>query len=84
MGTRPPLCARPARARSKSWKTIGSACRSAFRLESGLGLFMKGDELVIEIGTLRRHIGLPTSMAALEPSRARLENGKLVVELRER
>jgi len=45
---------------------------------------MKGDELVIEIGTLRRHIGLPTSMAALEPSRARLENGKLVVELRER
>ena len=63
---------------------LGSAPRSAFRLEGGMGLFKKGDELVVEIGTMRRHIGLPTSMAALEPSRARLENGKLVVELREK
>lgn len=55
-----------------------------FASKSELGLFKKGDELVVEIGTLRRHIGLPTSMAALEPSRARLENGKLVVELREK
>jgi arsenite-transporting ATPase len=55
-----------------------------FASKAELGLFKKGDELVVEIGTLRRHIGLPTSMAALEPSRARLENGKLVVELRER
>ncbi len=55
-----------------------------FASKGELGLFKKGDELVVEIGTLRRHIGLPTSMAALQPSRARLENGKLVVELRER
>ena len=36
-----------------------------FASKSELGLFKKGDELVVEIGTLRRHIGLPTSMAAL-------------------
>ncbi len=55
-----------------------------FASKGEVGLFKKADELVIEIGTLRRHIGLPTSMAALEPKRARLESGKLVVELRER
>jgi len=55
-----------------------------FASKAEVGLFKKGDELVVEIGTLRRHIGLPTSMAALEPSRARLESGKLVVELREK
>jgi arsenite-transporting ATPase len=54
-----------------------------FVSKAEVGLFKKGDELVVEVGTLRRHIGLPTSMASLEPSRARLERGKLVVELRE-
>jgi arsenite-transporting ATPase len=44
-------------------------------------LFKKGDELVVEVGTLRRHIGLPASMAALTPSRARLDHGVLTVEL---
>jgi arsenite-transporting ATPase len=38
---------------------------------------------VIEIGTLRRHIGLPTSMAALNPTRATLQNKILTVELKE-
>ena len=46
-------------------------------------LFKKGDELVVEVGTLRRHIGLPTSMAALQPARARIADGKLVVEMKE-
>jgi arsenite-transporting ATPase len=55
-----------------------------FTLKSEIGLFKKGNELVVEVGTLRRHIGLPTSMASLEPSRARLANGRLVVEMRER
>ncbi len=55
-----------------------------FTSKGEIGLFKKGDELVVEIGTLRRHIGLPTSMTALEPSRARLESGKLVVEMKER
>jgi len=48
-----------------------------------VGLFKKGDELVVEIGTLRRHIGLPTSMAELAPARARLENKVLTVEMKE-
>ncbi len=57
--------------------------RVPFASKGDLGLFKKGDELVIQIGTLRRHIGLPTSMARFEPGRARLENGILTVELKE-
>jgi arsenite-transporting ATPase len=54
-----------------------------FATKGEIGLFKKGDELVVQIGTLRRHIGLPTSMAALSPSRAKLENKVLTVEMRE-
>jgi arsenite-transporting ATPase len=54
-----------------------------FAVKGEVGLFKKGDELVVQIGTLRRHIGLPTSMAALSPSRARLEHNELVVEMKE-
>lgn len=54
-----------------------------FASKGEIGLFKKGDELVVEIGSLRRHIGLPTSMAALSPTRARLENRLLTVEMRE-
>ncbi|MBM3793015.1 MAG: ArsA family ATPase [Acidobacteria bacterium] len=57
--------------------------RLPFTEKAEVGLFKKGDEMVVEIGTLRRHIGLPTSMAALEPVRARLENRMLVVEMKE-
>ena len=45
-------------------------------------LFKKDDELVVEIGTLRRHIGLPTSMSSLIPSSARMDGTMLVIELR--
>jgi arsenite-transporting ATPase len=54
-----------------------------FAAKGDIGLFKKGDELVVEIGTLRRHIGLPTSMAALSPSKATLENKILTVEMKE-
>jgi arsenite-transporting ATPase len=54
-----------------------------FATKGEIGLFKKGDELVVEIGTLRRHIGLPRSMAMLLPSRAKLENGLLTVEMQE-
>jgi arsenite-transporting ATPase len=54
-----------------------------FAAKGDVGLFKKGDELVVEIGTLRRHIGLPTSMASLSPARARLENRVLTVEMKE-
>ena len=54
-----------------------------FATKGEVGLFKKGDELVIEIGSFRRHIGLPTSMATLVPSRARLENSILTVEMKE-
>ncbi|MGA7237705.1 MAG: ArsA family ATPase [Bryobacteraceae bacterium] len=57
--------------------------RLPFAAKGEVGLFKKGDELVVEIGTLRRHIGLPTSMAGLSPSRAKLENRMLTVEMKE-
>jgi arsenite/tail-anchored protein-transporting ATPase len=54
-----------------------------FATKGEVGLFKKGDELVVEIGTLRRHIGLPRSMATLMPARARLESHVLTVEMKE-
>jgi len=54
-----------------------------FAAKGEVGLFKKGDELVVEIGTLRRHVGLPMSMASLSPSKARLENRVLTVEMKE-
>ena len=54
-----------------------------FATKGEIELFKKGDELVVQIGTFRRHIGLPRSMAALTPSRARLESKALTVEMKE-
>jgi arsenite-transporting ATPase len=54
-----------------------------FAEKGEVGLFKKGEELVIEVGTVRRHVGLPASMGGLSPVRARLEGGTLVVELQE-
>jgi arsenite/tail-anchored protein-transporting ATPase len=54
-----------------------------FATKGEIGLFKKGDELVVEIGTLRRHIGLPRSMAGLLPGRAKLEHRVLTVEMKE-
>jgi arsenite-transporting ATPase len=54
-----------------------------FAVKGEVGLFKKGDELVVEIGTLRRHIGLPASMASLSPGRAKLDNKVLTVEMKE-
>jgi arsenite/tail-anchored protein-transporting ATPase len=54
-----------------------------FAAKGEVALFKKGDELVIEIGTLRRHIGLPRSMATMVPSRAKLDNHVLRVEMKE-
>ena len=52
-----------------------------FVAKGEVGVFKKGDELVVEVGTLRRHVGLPTSMASLRPTRAVLEDGVLKVHL---
>ena len=54
-----------------------------FATKGEIELFKKGDELVVQIGTFRRHIGLPRSMTALSPSRARLESKILTVEMKE-
>src|SRR6516225_4909904 len=54
-----------------------------FATKGEIELFKKGDELVVQIGTFRRHIGLPRSMAALQPSRAKLDSKVLTVEMKE-
>ncbi len=54
-----------------------------FTEKAEVGLFKKEDALVVEIGTVRRHIGLPTTMAGLAPVKARLAGRKLIVEMRE-
>jgi arsenite-transporting ATPase len=57
--------------------------KAPFAAKGEVGLFKKGQDLVVEVGTVRRHIGLPNSMAGLSPVRARLDEGMLVIELRE-
>ncbi len=57
--------------------------QAPFAEKTEVGLFKKGEELVVQLGTVRRHIGLPSSMSGLSPVRARLDNGTLVVELEE-
>lgn len=52
-----------------------------FAEKGEIGLFKKNDELVVEIGSLRRHIGLPSTMTTLEPKCAKLEGGYLTVEM---
>jgi arsenite-transporting ATPase len=54
-----------------------------FAEKAEVGLFKKDDDLVVEIGTVRRHIGLPTTMSNLTPSKARLNGRMLVVEMKE-
>ena len=56
--------------------------RMPFVTESRDRLFKKADELVVEEGTLRRQVGLPTTMASLVPVKARLEHDMLVIEMR--
>jgi arsenite-transporting ATPase len=57
--------------------------QAPFAAKGDVSLFKKGEELVVEVGNARRHIGLPSSMAGLSPVRARLDEGMLVVELQE-
>lgn len=52
-----------------------------FAAPDEVSVFKKGDELVLEVGALRRHVGLPTNMAALKPCRAKLDQGVLTVDL---
>ena len=54
-----------------------------FAAKSEIGVFKKGDELVVEIGSFRRRIGLPRSMSVLLPVRAKLEDRVLTVEMKE-
>jgi arsenite/tail-anchored protein-transporting ATPase len=73
--------------RPYTFDKVGSQSRVVlkmpFALKGEVGLFKKGDELVVQIGTLRRHIGLPTSMAGLAPTKATLEGKVLTIDMSE-
>ena len=73
--------------RPYTFEKVGSQSRvllkMPFALKGEVGLFKKEDELVVQIGTLRRHIGLPTSMAGLAPSKATLEGNVLTIDMNE-
>lgn len=43
-------------------------------------LLKKGDELIVEVGNVRRDILLPRALAHLQPAGAKLEKGKLTVK----
>ena len=44
-------------------------------------LFKRGDELVIRIGTQKRHVSLPQRVARCEPLSAKVKDGELIVVL---
>jgi arsenite-transporting ATPase len=54
-----------------------------FAVKGEVALFKKNDELIVEVGTIRRHIGLPTTMTSLLPVKAHLTERMLVVEMKE-
>jgi arsenite-transporting ATPase len=54
-----------------------------FAAKGEIELFKKGDELTVQVGSIRRHIGLPSSMADLMPVKAHLENRVLRIEMRD-
>src|SRR5258706_6197141 len=54
-----------------------------FAAKSEVGVFKKGDELVVEIGSFRRCIGMPRSIAMQQPVRAKLVDRGLTVEMKE-
>ena len=57
--------------------------QAPFAAKGEIGFSKEDGQLIVEIGTVRRHIGLPASMAGLSPVRARLDDNTLVVELQE-
>jgi arsenite-transporting ATPase len=55
--------------------------RLPFVSSNDIHLFKKGDELIIRLGTLKRHVALPPRMARCEPLGARVSEGELIVTL---
>ena len=58
---------------SIEWLDEAKAARDAVRSRN----------LVVQIGTLRRHVGLPTSMSHLVPAKATLQDRILSIEMKE-
>src|ERR1700746_2613107 len=57
--------------------------RLPFATKGDIGLFKKGNELVVEVGTLRRHIGFFRSRGTPRPAPPRLPKRVLHVDMKE-
>ncbi len=55
--------------------------RLPFVASDDVNLHKKGDELVIRLGSFKRHVSLPQRMSGCEPLSARIKDGELVVVL---
>jgi arsenite-transporting ATPase len=55
--------------------------RLPFVTAKDVNLHKTGDELVIRIGSVKRHVALPQRMARLEPLGAKVKDGELIVSL---
>jgi arsenite-transporting ATPase len=55
--------------------------RLPFVSSEEVNLYKKLDELIIRVGTLKRHVSLPQRMAHCEPLNARIKEGELIVTL---
>lgn len=42
-------------------------------------MFKHGDELIVRVGAFKRHISLPQRMANLQPEKARVEDGDVII-----
>jgi arsenite-transporting ATPase len=55
--------------------------RLPFVSSNDIQLFKKQDELIIRLGSIKRHVSLPPRMARCEPLGARISGGELIVTL---
>jgi arsenite-transporting ATPase len=70
-------------AAQRIYKQDGAFCfemQLPFVDKTAFNLLKKGDELIVEVGNIRRDIVLPRALAHLEPAGATLDNGKLTVK----
>ncbi len=55
--------------------------RLPFVSSEDINLHKKADELIIRVGSVKRHVSLPQRMRHCEPLNARIKNGELIVVL---
>jgi len=55
--------------------------RLPFVSSRDVDLYKKDEDLIVRLGSFKRHISLPQRMMRCEPLGARVKNGELIIEL---